>query len=53
MSVEELVSISAQVPASLRDQLQAVAAEHDRSLSAELRRAIRDYVEATSQEGAA
>ncbi len=44
-SPEERVSVSAFLPAQLRDQLEALAQQNDRSFSAELRRAIRQYVE--------
>lgn len=44
-SPEQRVSVSAFLPAQLRDQLEALAREHDRSFSAELRRAVRHYVE--------
>jgi len=40
----EHVSISAQVERELRDELLALAEIHDRSFSAELRRALRQYV---------
>jgi predicted transcriptional regulator len=51
--VEQLVHIGANVPSSLRDELQAMADSHDRSFAAELRQAIRFYVEANSQKSVA
>jgi hypothetical protein len=43
--ISEKVILSAQVPASQRDQLARLATEHDRSLSYEVRAALSDYLE--------
>jgi plasmid stability protein len=41
----EKTVMSAQVPTGLRDGLMRLATEHDRSMSAEVRSALRDYLE--------
>jgi predicted transcriptional regulator len=51
-SVVETVQIAARVPVELRDQLEALAEEQDRSMSWVVRRAIREYVEAQEKEAA-
>jgi predicted transcriptional regulator len=43
--ISEKVILSAQVPASQRDQLARLAAEHDRPLSYVVREALSDYLE--------
>jgi predicted transcriptional regulator len=43
--ISEKVILSAQVPASQRDQLARLAAEHDRPLSYLVRAALNDYLE--------
>lgn len=42
--VKEMTRVAGLVPAEVADDLQALADENDRSLAAELRRAIRIYV---------
>lgn len=49
----QMVSLSANVPSSLLEALKQIAREHDRTLSAELRRAMREYVEAHEANGEA
>jgi predicted transcriptional regulator len=49
---EQFVSISAKVPARLIASLKDAAQRADRSFSAELRRALRQYVEAQDSGGA-
>jgi hypothetical protein len=44
-SISEKVILSAQVPASQRDELARLATEHDRSLSYVVRAALCDYLE--------
>jgi hypothetical protein len=44
MSSSEVTMLSAQVPASLRDDLHQLARQHDRSVSAEVRAALRTHV---------
>lgn len=55
--VQEVKIVSAQVPVDLIDALTAIAEQHDRTFSAELRRALRAYVDAqpkrTKAKGAA
>jgi hypothetical protein len=46
----KLVPISAEIESGLRDQVKALAAEGDRSFSAEVRRALRWYVMAYPKE---
>ena len=43
---ERMVHITARVPATLADAFEALAVAEDRSVSAELRRAMRAHVEA-------
>lgn len=42
--------VSALVPAELADDFKAVADSHDRSVSAELRRAMKRHIEADEKE---
>jgi hypothetical protein len=49
----DYVQISARIPAELAAGLERSAEREDRTLSAELRRAIRQYLTPTSLEGAA
>jgi predicted transcriptional regulator len=48
--VVDTTRISAQVPVDLVSRLETIAKKHDRSLSAELRRAMREYVDAREDE---
>lgn len=48
--VTETVHIGGQVPTDLAEQFAAVAASHDRSVSAELRRVLKAHVEAHQSE---
>jgi predicted DNA-binding protein len=49
----DYVQISARIPAELASGLEACAAREDRTLSAELRRAIRKYLTPAAEAGAA
>jgi predicted transcriptional regulator len=53
-SVTEMTHITARVPVALADELAVLAEKADRTVSAELRRAIKAYIEKeTKQNGAA
>jgi Ribbon-helix-helix protein, copG family len=52
-AISEKVILSAQVPASQRDQLARLATEHERSLSYVVRAALRDYLERSEDFSAA
>lgn len=45
MSRSEITILSFQAPSVLRDELQRLAREHDRSMSAEVRAACRAYIQ--------
>jgi hypothetical protein len=45
--------ISAAVPLPIREELEKLAAENDRSLSSEIRRGLREYLEALHRSEAA
>jgi predicted DNA-binding protein len=49
----EYVQISARIPAELANGLEESAAREDRTLSAELRRAIRQYLTPSPEPGVA
>jgi hypothetical protein len=49
----DYVQISARIPAELASGLEESAAKEDRTLSAELRRAIRQYLTPAAEAGAA
>lgn len=51
--VKELTWVSAQVPRDLADNFRRVADAHERSVSGELRQALREYVEQHKNEAAA
>lgn len=44
-STPELVVVGCKMPPELRDRLREVAAQQDRTLSAEIRRAVQAHVE--------
>lgn len=48
--VVEKVIVSAQVTTTEHEQLQSMAREADRSLSAEIRRALRSHIEHATEE---
>ena len=48
----EKAFVSAQFPRALRDQLARSARSHDRSVSGELREAVRQHVQSKNQESA-
>jgi hypothetical protein len=48
--VLERVIVSAQITATEHEELQRIAREADRSLSAEIRRALRSYLEHANEE---
>ena len=50
-SVTETVQIAARIPATLRDQLERIAKRRDRTVSYEIRQAIRTHVAAHSEPG--
>lgn len=49
-ALAELKWVSAQVPADLADDFKRLADAHDRSVSAELRRAMKAHLEANSEQ---
>ena len=51
--VVETVQIAARIPADLRDQLEEIARRKDRTMSYELRQAVKAYVAAHEDEDAA
>lgn len=51
-AVTETVQIAARVPADLADRLAVLAEKAERSVSAELRVALRSYVEKAEREAA-
>jgi hypothetical protein len=50
--VEQKAIVSAQITASIRDELRRRAEQADRSLSAEIRTAIREHLRRDDEEGA-
>lgn len=52
-SVTETVHIGGPVPTDLAEAFRAVAEKHDRSVSAELRRAIKAHIDRDAADGAA
>jgi plasmid stability protein len=51
LNVSENAILSAQVPAELHDGLRRLAREHDRSISAEVRSAVRSHLQAAEDAG--
>lgn len=49
-AVEEMRHLSAQVPASLVEEIEALADRHDRSKSAEVRLALKAHIDASRGE---
>lgn len=49
----ELVPVSFKLPAAQLRELEKVAVQEDRTVSAELRRAVRRYLDATTEEDSA
>jgi hypothetical protein len=53
VSVHQRVAITARVDQKVAEQLKAIARDQDRSLAAELRRAITEHVQARGPKGEA